>query len=175
MCIPLLACQINSRIKPVRNLLARLFRELASELRRIGRNAFAAGRAMKDHLRIAIADDDGVGREFLFLVLSRMGHEVVTTAENGRQLADYCLQSPPDLVITDVQMPQVDGISAAAEITRLHDVPIVLLSGSDLPREIEQLDHARVVMRRVKPISRSKLEALIAEVQTLSNAFAAVS
>ena len=133
------------------------------------------GRAMKDHLRIAIADDDGVGREFLFLVLSRMGHEVVRLAENGRQLADYCLESPPDLVITDVQMPQLDGISAAAEITRRHDVPIVLLSGSDLPREIKQLAHARVVVRRVKPISRSNLEALIAEVPRQPDYVAAVS
>lgn len=117
---------------------------------------------MKVHLRIAIADDDELCREFLFRVLSRMGHEVVGLAENGRQLADYCLQSPPDLVITDVQMPHLDGISAAAEITRLHDVPIVLLSGSDLPREIEQLHHARAVVHRVKPITRLDLEALIA-------------
>jgi CheY-like chemotaxis protein len=130
---------------------------------------------MKDHLRIAIADDDGVGREFLFRVLSRMGHEVVGLAENGRQLADYCLESPPDLVITDVQMPELDGISAAAEITRRHDVPIVLLSGSDLPREIKQLAHARVVVRRVKPISRSNLEALIAEVLVMPDTVAAVS
>jgi CheY-like chemotaxis protein len=130
---------------------------------------------MKDHLRIAIADDDGVGREFLFFVLSRMGHDVVGLAENGRQLADYCLQSPPDLVITDVQMPQLDGISAAAEITRLHDVPIVLLSGSDLPREIKQLDHARVVVRRVKPITRRDLEALIAEVLMMPDTVAAAS
>jgi CheY-like chemotaxis protein len=60
---------------------------------------------MKEHLRIAIADDDEVNREFLFRVLRRMGHEVVCTAENGRQLADRCLESPPDLVITDVYMP----------------------------------------------------------------------
>jgi response regulator NasT len=128
---------------------------------------------MKSHLHIAIADDDDVGRTFLSLVLSKMGHEVVILAENGQQLVDYCLQSPPDLVITDVQMPHVDGISAAAEITRLHDVPIVLLSGSELPRVIEQLDHARIVLRRCKPISRAKLGALIDEVMALCEVLAA--
>ena len=130
---------------------------------------------MKEPLRIAIADDDDVGREFLSLVLSKMGHEVVILAENGQQLVDYCLQSPPDLVITDVQMPRLDGISAAAEITRLHDVPIVLLSGNELPRLIEQLDHARIVLRRFKPISYAKLQALIDEVVALCDAFAAAT
>ena len=139
------------------------------------RNTIAAGRAMNNHLRIAIADDDRVSRDFLLRMLLRMGHEVVCVAENGRQLADYCLQSPPDLVITDVHMPQLDGISAAAEITLQHDVPIVLFSGCDLPAEIEQLDHVHVLVRRVKPIARSDLEAVLAEVLTLSDTFAAAS
>jgi len=129
---------------------------------------------MDDHLHIAIADDDAVCREFLFFVLRRMGHDVVCVAENGRQLADYCLQSPPDLVITDVHMPELGGISAAAEITRQYDVPIVLLSGSDLPMRVELLHHAHVVARRVKPISRHDLEAVVAEVMTPSAAAAAV-
>jgi DNA-binding NarL/FixJ family response regulator len=118
---------------------------------------------MKHHLHIAIADDDGVCREFLFRMLRRMGHEVVCLAENGRQLADFCLKSPPDLVITDVRMPELDGISAAAEITWQHNVPIVLLSGSDLPKEIEPLNHVQVLVRRFKPISLFDLEAAIAE------------
>jgi two-component system, response regulator PdtaR len=139
------------------------------------RNTFAAGCAMKDRLRIAIADDDEVSREFLHRMIRRLGHEVSCVAENGRQLADNCLQSPPDLVITDVHMPQLDGISAAAEITGQHDVPIVLLSGSDLPLEIEPLKHASVLKCRVKPISRSDLEALLAEVMTLAGAVAAAS
>jgi CheY-like chemotaxis protein len=128
---------------------------------------------MKNHLHIAIADDDGVCREFLRRMLCRLGHDVVCLAENGRQLADYCRKSLPDLVITDVQMPQLDGISAAAEITGQHDVPIVLLSGSDLPPRIQQLDHAHVVVRRVKPISGCDLEALLAEVTTRLNTAAA--
>jgi response regulator NasT len=128
---------------------------------------------MGGHLHIAIADDDGVCREFLYRVLRRMGHEVVCLAENGRQLADYCLHSPPDLVITDVSMPELDGIAAAAEITRQHNVPIVLLSGSDLPAEIEPLHHTQILVRRVKPVSHSDLETVLAEVAAMSDAVAA--
>ena len=128
---------------------------------------------MNDRLHIAIADDDGVCREFLVRVLRRMGHEVVCIAENGRQLADYCLHSPPDLVITDVQMPELDGISAAAEITWQHDVPIVLLSGSDLPTAIDELGHARVLIRRVKPVSRLDLERMLPKVMAQADVAAA--
>jgi CheY-like chemotaxis protein len=60
-------------------------------------------------------------------------------------------------------MPELDGISAAAEITWQHNVPIVLLSGSDLPKEIEPLNHVQVLVRRFKPISLFDLEAAIAE------------
>ena len=122
---------------------------------------------MCERLRIAIADDDGVCREFLQLVLGKMGHEVVILAENGQQLVDRCLQSPPDLVITDVQMPRLDGIAAAAAITRQYDIPVVLLSGNELPRAIGLLSHARVV-RRVKPISRAALEGIVAQLMQAS-------
>jgi CheY-like chemotaxis protein len=127
---------------------------------------------MNEHLRIAIADDDDVNRKFLLRVLERMGHEVVCVAENGRELADKCLLLLPDLVITDWHMPELDGISAAAEITRQYEVPIILLSGSDLPVEIEELRHVAVLVRRVKPITRRDLEAMLAEVMTLSASFA---
>lgn len=128
---------------------------------------------MGGHFHIAIADDDSVCREFLACVLRRMGHEVVCRAENGQQLAEYCLQSPPDLVITDVQMPELDGIAAAAEIAWKHDVPIVLLSGSELPEEIDSLHHARMLVRRMKPVSRCDLEEVMAEVAEMTDAAAA--
>jgi response regulator NasT len=118
---------------------------------------------MGSQLHIAIADDDRLSREFLQFMLLRLGHQVVCGAENGRQLADYCLKSPPDVVITDVNMPELDGISAAAEINRRYDVPIILLSGSELPSGIKELSHVRALVRRMKPISRFDLEVLLAE------------
>jgi Response regulator containing CheY-like receiver domain and AraC-type DNA-binding domain len=119
---------------------------------------------MGDILHIAIADDDSVTREFLFRALQHLGHEVVCTAENGRQLVDYCLRSPPDLVITDFQMPQLDGISAAAEIAGQHEIPIIILSGTELPRRIEQLSSVHTLFHRLKPISRGDLEVLLNKV-----------
>jgi CheY-like chemotaxis protein len=72
-------------------------------------------------------------------------------------------------------MPELDGISAAAEITWRHNVPIVLLSGSYLPAHIEQLKHAQVLVRQVKPVSRPELEKVLAEVTAMSAAVATAS
>jgi len=68
-------------------------------------------------LRIAVADDDRETRAYFQELLPRLGHQVVV-AESGRQLVEQCRLLDPDLVITDIRMPDLDGITAAAEINR---------------------------------------------------------
>ena len=126
---------------------------------------------MNRNLRIAVADDDAVNRHFLYRMLRLAGHEVVCLARDGQELADYCREFPPDLVITDVNMPRLDGISAAAKITQQNDIPVVLLSGSELPAVIEPLRHVSVLLRRAKPISRVDLEQVVGDVINLSESF----
>ena len=128
--------------------------------------------AMNRNLRIAVADDDVVNRHFLYRMLRLAGHEVVCLAHDGRELADYCLEFPPDLIITDVNMPRLDGISAAAEITQQRDVPVVLLSGSELPDVIERLRHVSLLVRHAKPISRGELETVVRDVIKRSESLA---
>jgi len=130
---------------------------------------------MNRQLRIAIADDDAVNRDFLCRMLSALGHEVICAAQDGRQLADECHRLWPDLVITDVNMPRLDGISAAAEITREHDVPVILMSGNELPSEIEPLRHVHVVAKRTKPISGADLRAVVDETIKLSESMGATT
>ena len=65
---------------------------------------------MTQSLRIVIADVEPDMREFLTRMLPRCGHEVVAAAENGVRLVELCRQQRPDLVITDIKMPVLDGI-----------------------------------------------------------------
>jgi len=69
--------------------------------------------------RILVVDDRSINREFLAMLLGYAGHEVVEAADGNEALA--CVRtSPPDLVITDLMMPIMDG----AELTRrLRDDP----------------------------------------------------
>src|SRR6476620_6381965 len=79
-------------------------------------------------LRISIADDELDMRDYLARMLPRLGHEVVSAAENGRQLVTDFLRFSPDLVITDVRMPELDGFSAIQEIRRGRPVPVIVIS-----------------------------------------------
>jgi two-component system, response regulator PdtaR len=69
---------------------------------------------MSQALRIAIADDEPDMRDYFQQVLPRLGHTVVAVAQNGRELVELCRTKNPDLVITDIKMPEMDGIDAAS-------------------------------------------------------------
>src|SRR5688572_33376415 len=80
-------------------------------------------------LRIAVADDEPDMRLFFRELLPHLGHEVVAEASNGRELVERCRDARPDLIITDVRMPDADGLQAAEEVNRVGRVPVILVTG----------------------------------------------
>ena len=69
-------------------------------------------------LRVAVAEDDLNTRKMVCMLLRKLGFEVVVEAADGRRLVEEALAARPDLVITDVRMPSMDGIEAAIAINR---------------------------------------------------------
>ena len=84
--------------------------------------------SMNGRLRIAVADDEADMRRFLCKVLAHEGHQVVVAAETGRQLIRECQQEQPDLVITDIAMPDIDGLQAIHEICATKAIPSIIVS-----------------------------------------------
>src|SRR5689334_15690789 len=84
--------------------------------------------ASKSPLRIAVADDERDMREYLQEVLPRLGYEVVSVAETGRQLAEQVQAHRPNLIITDIKMPDMDGIETSLTVNRDLQVPVILVS-----------------------------------------------
>ena len=83
-------------------------------------------------MRILIADDHALFRDGLRSLLQSHGHEVIGEARNGRQAIELALQLRPDLVLMDIQMPELDGVSATRELTaQLPDVKVVALTASE--------------------------------------------
>jgi response regulator NasT len=80
-------------------------------------------------LRIAVADDERDTWQFFQALLTHLGHEVVAVAETGRQWAEQCHTTRPDLVITDIKMPDMDGMEAAAVVNHERQVPVILVTG----------------------------------------------
>ena len=113
-------------------------------------------------LRIAVAEDEPDLQEFYNIVLTDLGHSVVSIAETGLELIAHCRQHSPDLVITDILMPDMDGLSAAGQIYRERSVPIVVVSGHDDPKYVDRALDSHVVAYLMKPIRAADLVPVIA-------------
>ena len=110
-------------------------------------------------LRIVVADDEEFIREYFTRMLPRLGHHVVGVAGDGQELVDICEAEKPDLIITDIQMPELSGIEAADEISKSQSIPIIIVSSHDEP----ETDNPHIVGFLVKPFETAELAKAIAK------------
>jgi response regulator NasT len=117
---------------------------------------------MNQSLRIVVADDEPDMREYFQKILPRMGHQVVGVAQNGRVLVEQCREWHPDLVITDIKMPDMDGIDAATQIYQVKPIPVILVSAYHDAALIARAEADHIMGYLVKPIKQVDLEPAIA-------------
>jgi len=117
---------------------------------------------MKNRLRIAVAEDDIDHLALLQRTLKKMGHEIVGTAATGRELVELCRVQQPGLVITDIRMPDMDGLDAATEIYEIEPVPIIVATSHCEPEFIERAQERHILAFLVKPIDEANLTPAIA-------------
>jgi len=80
--------------------------------------------------RVLVVDDSAVDRRFVGGLLSKTGRYQVDFAEDGSQALAQMRQAPPDLIVTDLQMPNRNGLELVAAVRMHHpDVPIILMTG----------------------------------------------
>ncbi len=153
--------------KPVssRELALRLARPDVAAGARAG-TAGAAPHALLRGLRILVAEDNAVNQKLIQRILVRDGHEV-TIAMNGRVCCDEWSRSPFDLVLMDMQMPEMSGLQATEEIRRVekgtgHRIPIVALTANTTVEDRRACLDAGMDDVLPKPVSIPKLRATIA-------------
>jgi len=78
--------------------------------------------------KVLVVDDEQGMREFLTVLLEKQGHRV-TAAADGERALQLVAEQPPDLVISDLRMPNVDGIGLLAGIRKQHpELPVILIT-----------------------------------------------
>jgi sigma-B regulation protein RsbU (phosphoserine phosphatase) len=112
-------------------------------------------------LRIVVADDEADMRDYFRKVLPRLGHAVVAAAETGTELVERCRALKPDLVLTDIKMPDMDGIEAARALSEQR-VPVILVSAFDDPELVRRAEADNIMGYLVKPIKQTDLGPVIA-------------
>ena len=90
-------------------------------------------------------------------ILRDNGFEVVGEAGDGETAVALATELRPDLVIMDVKMPQLDGISAAERLTKNHIAPVVLLTAFSQKELVERASEAGALAYVVKPFTPSDL------------------
>lgn len=117
--------------------------------------------------RILLVDDDDALRKALRLTLLKLGHEVLE-AHNGNEALHLYAAEPPDLVMTDIIMPEKEGLETILELKRLHPpVKIIAMSGGGRANAIDYLKIARqmgVSKTLNKPFSADAMAAAIRDV-----------
>jgi CheY-like chemotaxis protein len=118
-----------------------------------------------DNVKIIIAEDDTLVREMLDGFLTEQGHSVQST-ENGSELVKLALTDKPDLIVTDMHMPEMTGNSMVAMLDMyapLAGIPVIMVTGATkgeladagIPVEIPVL---------AKPVDFDKLTAEVNKV-----------
>ncbi len=83
-------------------------------------------------MRILIADDHSLFRDGLRSLLQAQGHEIIGEAKNGREAIELVRQLHPELVLMDVQMPELNGIEATRLImAEMPETKVVILTASE--------------------------------------------
>ena len=116
---------------------------------------------MISELEIVVADDEAEMRDYYRAILAHLGHTVVGAARNGRELVEICIALEPDLVITDIMMPEMDGIEAIQEITRIAPVPVIVVTAHNDPDTIDRATKSRILGYLVKPIQKGDVQPAI--------------
>ena len=108
---------------------------------------------MKPSLRVVVAEDEALIRLDLVEMLTEAGYEVVGQAGDGEAAISITEKEKPDLVVMDVKMPKLDGISAAERIANQRIAAVVILTAFSQRDLVERARDAGAMAYLTKPFT----------------------
>ncbi|WP_188536713.1 ANTAR domain-containing response regulator [Kocuria dechangensis] len=108
---------------------------------------------MRPARRVVVAEDEALIRLDIVEMLRDAGYDVVAEADNGQLAVELARQHRPDLVLMDVKMPVLDGITAAEQIASERIAPVVLLTAFSQRELVERAREAGAMAYVVKPFT----------------------
>jgi two-component system response regulator AlgR len=112
-------------------------------------------------IKVLIADDESLARIRLQRILDKKDHvQIVGQAQNGAEAVQLAERALPDIVLMDVRMPELDGIEAAQQITRMVPPPVVIFCTAYEDFALRAFD-ARAFAYLLKPIKEEELDAAL--------------
>ena len=106
---------------------------------------------------VVVAEDEALIRLDIVEILKDQGFDVVAETDNGKTAVELAQKHRPDLVLMDVKMPIMDGITAAEEITKEQIAPVVLLTAFSEKELVDRAVDAGAMAYVVKPFTPNDL------------------
>ena len=111
--------------------------------------------------KILIADDENPVAAGLQGQLEALGYDVVASVDDGHRAIEVCRRTLPDVVLMDIEMPVLDGLSAARQIAQDPGTPVIILTAHGHPNLIDQAVQDGVIQYLLKPVTAPSLHAAI--------------
>lgn len=112
---------------------------------------------MSPKARIMLVDDESVVRIDMGEMLKLEGYDVVAEASNGESAVEQALRYQPDLIVMDIKMPKMDGLTASRIIYQKWRIPILMLTAYNQSQLIDDAKAAGIFGYLVKPVTESDL------------------
>ena len=124
-------------------------------------------------MKLLIADDEKITREYIkYVIEENTIDSIIMEASNGREVIELARSFLPDLILLDIRMPEIDGLTAAKKIKEeMPWINIVILTASDQFKYAQTAVKIHVQDYLLKPISPSKLMETITDVDPLYNLY----
>ncbi|MBR0397811.1 MAG: response regulator [Eubacterium sp.] len=126
-------------------------------------------------LRILIAEDEPLVLMGFEEMISDAGYIVADAVSDGETAVSRALELQPDLIVMDINMPGVDGLTAAERIKEKADIPIIIVTGYRSEKFIDRASGAYVSAYLQKPVDEYELKSAIKLALAQMDKFRAVS
>jgi len=111
--------------------------------------------------KVLIADDERPVAAGLQGQLEALGYDVVAVVDDGQRAIEVCRRTLPDVVMMDIEMPGLDGLSAARQIAQHPGTPVIILTAHGHPNLVDQAVQDGVIQYLLKPVTSPSLHAAI--------------
>ena len=112
-------------------------------------------------IRIYIAEDESIILMNFKMILRQLGYEVVGSAVNGEKALKDILELKPDLLLLDINMPRLDGISLFEAVSKVYDAACIFITGHFTEAFVEKAKEAGALGYLIKPVDEKQLKASI--------------
>jgi two-component system, response regulator PdtaR len=116
---------------------------------------------MNRRCKVLVADDERQVAAGLQGQLEALNYDIVAVVDDGHRAIEVCRRTLPDIVLMDIEMPGLDGLSAAREIAHDPGTPVVILTAHGHPNLVDQAVQDGVIQYLLKPVTSPALHAAI--------------